>query len=200
MYHDPEINALSNVYEVLKGFNNDQIKRIINWVTGKFELDKPPDLQTVQNEVALSPQPAPEETVEPVKKRRGRKPGKVQPAAEETQPQTVPSQLKGFLKYDSLKEIFNASTSKRPGEKMLLAAAYLQEKENFKELSSYDISSSLKKIGEKVNHPSAAINSLVSKKPPLLLQTGTHGAGVKSRRKFRVTEEGLKTAKKYINE
>jgi hypothetical protein len=203
MYHDPEINALSNVHEVLKGFNNDQIKRIINWVTGKFELDKPPDLETGQREVDLSPQPAQEETVEPtvepVKKRRGRKPGQVRPVAEGTQPQPVPSQLKGFLKYDSLKEIFDASTSKRPGEKMLLAAAYLQEKENFKELSSYDISSRLKKIGEEVNHPSAAINSLISKKPPLLQQTGTHGASVKSRRKFRVTEEGLKKAKKYIN-
>ena len=199
MYHDPEINALSNVYEVLKGFNNDQIKRIINWVTSKFELDKPPDLQTGQREVDLSPQPAPEETVETVKKRRGRKPGQVRLMVGETQPQAAASGLKGFMRYDSLKEIFNASTSKRPGEKMLLAAAYLQEKENFKELSSYDISSRLKKIGEKVNHPSAAINSLISKKPPLLLQTGTHGASVKSRRKFRVTEEGLKKAKKYIN-
>ena len=104
------------------------------------------------------------------------------------------------MKYDSLQEIFNASTSKRPGAKMLLVAAYLQEKENLKELSSYDISSRLKKIGEEVNHPSAAINSLISKKPPLLLQTGTHGSSVKSRRKFRVTEEGLRTAKKYINE
>lgn len=200
MYHDPEINALSNVYEVLKGLNNDQIKRIINWVTSKFELDKPPDLPTNQREVDLSHQPAPEDTVEPVKKRGGRKPGQVRFVAEETQPQPVPSQLKGFMRYDSLKEIFNASTSKRPGEKMLLTAAYLQEKENFKELSSYDISSRLKKIGEKVNHPSAAINSLINKKPPLLLQTGTHGASVKSRRKFRVTEEGLKKAKKYINE
>jgi hypothetical protein len=199
MYHDPEINALSNVYEVLKGFNNDQIKRIINWVTSKFELDKPPDLQTDQRKVDLSPQPVLEETVEPVKKRRGRKPGQVRLMVGETQPQAAASGLKGFMRYDSLKEIFNASTSKRPGEKMLLAAAYLQEKENFKELSSYDISSRLKKIGEKVNHPSAAINSLISKKPPLLLQTGTHGASVKSRRKFRVTEEGLKKAKKYIN-
>jgi hypothetical protein len=200
MYHDPEINALSNVYEVLKVLDNDKIKRIINWVTSKFELDKTPDLQTGQREVDLSPQPAPEEIVEPVKKRRGRKPGQVRSAAEETQPRPVPLQLKGFLKYDSLKEVFNVSTAKRPGAKILLAAAYLQEKENLKDLTSYEISSRLKKIGEKVKHPSANINTLISGKPPLLMQTGKHGTSEKSRRKFRVTEEGLKTAKKYINE
>jgi len=204
MYYDPEIKALSNVYEALKGFNNDQIKRIINWVTGKFELDKHPDLKTGHREVDLSPRPAPveavEPAVEPVKKRRGRKPGEVRPMVEETQPQPVASGLKGFMKYDSLKEIFNASTIKRTGARMLLAAAYLQEKENLKELSSFVISSRLKKIGEEIKHPSATINSLIRRKPPLLLQTGTHGTSVKSRRKFRVTEEGLRIAKNYINE
>jgi hypothetical protein len=204
MHHDPEIEALSNVHEALNGLSSNQIKRIIDWVTSKFELDKPPDLEISQPEVDLSSQPVPVKTVktagEPVKKRRGRKPGHAQPMVEETQPQPVESRLTGFMKYDSLEEIFNASTTKRSGEKILLASAYLQEKENFKELSSYDISSRLKKIGEEVKHPSAAINTLISKKPPLLLQTGTHGTSVKSRRKFRVTEEGLKTAKKYINE
>jgi hypothetical protein len=204
MYKDLEINALSNVYVALKGLNNDQIKRIIDWVTGKFELDKQPDLKTGQREVDLSPPPVPveavEPAVEPVKKRRGRKPGQPQPMVEETQPQPVASGIKGFMKYDSLKEIFNASTTKRTGAKMLLAAAYLQEKESFKELSSYEISSRLKKIGEEVKHPSAAINSLIGKKPPLLLQTGTQGISLKSRRKFRVTEEGLRIARNYINE
>jgi hypothetical protein len=200
MYHDPEIKALSNVYEVLKGFNNDQIKRIINWVTGKFELDEHPDLKTGEREVDLSPQPVQPGAVEPVKKRRGRKPGQARPMVEETQVQPAASVLKGFMKYDSLKEILNASITKRTGAKMLLAAAYLQEKENLKELSSYDISSRLKKIGEEIKHPSATINSLLGKKPPPLLQTGKHGTSVKSRRIFRVTEEGLRTAKKYIDE
>ena len=35
MSPDNEINALSNVYESLKGLNNAQIKRILEWITGK---------------------------------------------------------------------------------------------------------------------------------------------------------------------
>lgn len=190
MYHDQEINALSNVYEALKGLNNDQIKRIIDWVTSKFSLDEP--------EAFTSPGEAAEPFVEPVKKRRGRKPGKEKPGVEETKP--VAAGIKGFMKYDSLKEIFSASTAKRIGAKILLVAAYLQEKENFRELSSYDVSSRLKKIGEEIKNSSVAINGLMSKKPPLLLQTGTQGTSLKSRRKFRVTEEGLRIARNYINE
>jgi hypothetical protein len=33
MPHDPEIIALSNVYEALKGLNRPGIKRIMTWVT-----------------------------------------------------------------------------------------------------------------------------------------------------------------------
>jgi hypothetical protein len=202
MYHDQEINALSNVFETLKGLNNDQIKRIIDWVNSKFNLDKPEAFIAVTREAAVSPRPSREEAaepfVEPVKKRRGRKPKTAVPGIEASQP--VASGIKGFMKYDSLKEIFSASTAKRIGAKILLAAAYLQEKENFKELSSYDVSSRLKKIGEDIKNASVAINGLMSKKPPLLIQTGTLGFGLKSRRKFRVTEAGLKVARKYINE
>ena len=202
MYHDEEINALSSVYESLKSLNNRQIKRIIDWVTSKFNLDQPEALTSDTPEAAVSPQPVPQEPaeafVEPVRKRRGRKPRKAMPGVEVSQP--VVSGIKGFMKYDSLEEIFSASTVKRIGQKILLAAAYLQEKENFKELSSYDVSSRLKKIGEEIKNASVAINGLMGKKPPLLIQTGTLGVGLKSRRKFRVTEEGLKVAKTYINE
>lgn len=201
MFHDQEINALSTVYETLKGLNNHQIKRIIDWVTSKFGLDNPEAFKAVPGEADISSQPSPEEAaqpfVEPVRKRRAGKPAAM-PETETSQP--VASGIKGFLKYDSLEEIYSASTVKRIGEKILLTAAYLQEKENFKELSSYDVSSRLKKIGEEIKNASVAINGLMNKKPPQLIQTGTLGAGLKSRRKFRVTEEGLRVARTYFNE
>jgi hypothetical protein len=42
MHPDIEINALSEVYEALKVLNHAQIKRILDWVTGKFDLDNQP--------------------------------------------------------------------------------------------------------------------------------------------------------------
>ena len=202
MYQDQEINALSSVYETLKRLDNDQIKRIVDWVTSKFNLEKPEAFEAVKREAVLSSQPslpeAAEPVLEPVKKRPGRKPRTAAPGFDVSQP--AASGIKGFMKYDSLEDVFSTATATKIGAKILLTAAYLQEKENFKELSSYEVSSRLKKIGKEIKNSSIAINALMGKKPPLLIQTGTLGTSSKSRRKFRVTEEGLKAAKNYINE
>ncbi len=207
MQPDNEIIALSNVYEALKVLNNAQIKRILAWLTSKFNLDKYPDLKAVER--AATPSPGPESSSvesaapaeEPVKNRRGRRPGKVKPvdAKPEPQPDEAPV-ITDFIKYDNFEELLLFSTANTNTAKILLAAAYLQEKRNLKEFGSYDISILFKTIGEEVRQPSSALNNLISKKPPLLLQTGTQGPGLKSRRKFRVTEEGLRIARNYIKE
>ena len=202
MYQDKEISALSNVYESLKGLNNAQIKRIIDWVTSKFNLDDQAgitDIQPGPAEPAVSEVVEPiQPVVEPVKKRRGRRPKGFRPDLEEPLPRVLLPVRKGLMKFETLDELFLASTIKTVVAKVLLAAAFLQENKNKKELSSYDISSSLKTSGQPLKNASIGINSLMSRKPPLLIQTGTFGDSKQSRRKFRVTEEGLRIARNYI--
>ncbi len=229
MSPDNEINALNNVYESLKGLNNSQIKRILEWVRGKFDLDKQPGLKSVETEAASPPAPgkipvtlfvetaAPAEepvkkrrgrrtgkaktTVASQKKRRGRRPAKVKSVEEKPGPQPAAAPvITGLIKYDNFEELLLFSTAKTNTAKILLAAAYLQENKNYKEFGSYDISVLFKEIGEEVSQPSSSLNNLMNKKPPLLFQTGTQGPGLKARRKFRVTEEGLRIARNYIKE
>ena len=194
MHTDSEINALSEVYEALKALNNAQIKRILDWVASKFDLDKQPFLKAVEREAAA---PA----GKPIKKRRGRRPGKMNPAEAIPGPQTAEGpEITGFIKYDNFEELLLFSNAHNNMAKILLAAAYLQEKKNLKEFGSYDISRLFKSIGEEVGQPSAYLNNLMGKNPQLLIQTGTQGTGEKSRRNFRVTEEGLRIARNYIKE
>ena len=224
MHHDNEIKALNDVYETLNGLDNAQIKRILVWVEDKFDLENQPDLKAVEREAASAPAvSAPVEasepeaapvkkrrgrrpgksktTAEPVKKRRGRPPAKKEPVLEETVVQPSDAAVtQRFQKYDNFEELLLFSTAKTNIAKILLAGAYLQVEKNFKEFGSYDISSLFKEIGEKIGHPSQALNYLMSKKPPLLVQTGSQGPGLKSRRNFRVTEEGLRIAGNYIKE
>ncbi|MGD2086678.1 MAG: hypothetical protein PVH61_10875 [Candidatus Aminicenantes bacterium] len=211
MEPDNEINALNSVYEAIKGLNNAQIKRILDWITSKFDLEKQPGLKAVEREAVPPPEPGPlleaspgetaEPAVERVKKRRGRRPAQAKPVVEEPvlQPAAA-SELTGFINYDNFEELLLFSNANTNTAKILLAAAYLQEKKHLKEFGSYDISKLFKSIGEEVSQPSSSLNNLMSKKPPLLLQTGTQGAGLKSRRKFMVTAAGLKTARNYIKE
>ena len=87
MHPDNEINALNDVYETLKGLDNEQIKRILVWVEDKFDLENQPYLKADEREsapvtVASAPVEASEPAAAPVKKRRGRRPGKAKTAAE----------------------------------------------------------------------------------------------------------------------
>jgi DNA-binding MarR family transcriptional regulator len=204
MIKDPEINALANVHETLKGLNNAQIKRIMDWVTSKFDLDKQPGLKASQKEVGPSSQPVPvpgeaaEPAVKTVKERRGRKPGPKKRMVEETQPQPLAGEGTGFMEHDTFQDLFFSSNAKTITAKILLAAAYLQEKKNIKEFGSSDVNALLKKIGQLVPNISASINNLMMKKPPLLIQTGKLGNSKQSRRTYSVTEEGLRIARNYI--
>lgn len=204
MLPDDEINALSEVYESLKGLNNAQRKRIINWVAGKFALDKQPDLKAGEREAEPSAEPvlagAAEVAIEPVKKRRGRPPTKAKLIGEEEQPGTAAPRIPVFAKYDSFKDLFSSSNAKTITAKILLAAAYLQEKKNIKEFGSSDLNAMMKKIGQVVQNISASINILLMKKPPLLKKAGKSGIKKHARRAYAVTEEGLRIACNYIND
>ena len=204
MSQDNEIDALSKVYDSLTGLNNAQVKRVINWIASKFELDKYPGLKAVEREVGSSLErgPAPPEsaeaTVMPGKKRRGRLPAKAKLTAEAEEPQTEAVGSPDFMKYETFAELFFASNARTITAKILLAAAYLQEKKNIKEFGSSDINAMLKKIGQVVQNISASINVLLLKKPPLLIQAKKPGSHKHARRAYNVTDAGLNIARNYI--
>ena len=229
MHPDNEIDTLNEVYESLKGLDNAQIHRILNWDEDKYDLEKHPYLKAVEREAAPSPCPGPlpvslqvkaaEPAAAPEKKRRGRRPGKakttekplkkrrgrpaaiVEPVEEEPVPQISESPLiQRFLKYDSFEDVLLFSTAHNNTSKVLLAGAYLQVKKDLKEFCSNDISSLFREIGEEISQTSPFLSNLMSKKPPLVIQTGSQGPGLKARRYIRVTEEGLRIAGNYIKE
>jgi hypothetical protein len=180
-----EINALNDVYESLSGLDNAQIKRILNWVKDRFELDKPPGLKAEEREVETE---TPKKTI-------------TKPVVDEPDAQLAESPvIQGFLKYDSFEELFLFSKANTNTVKILLAAAYLQVKMNLKEFVCNEINTLYKDLGEEVSNISSTLSNLMCKDPSLVIQTGTEGTVLKARRKFRVTEEGLRIAVNYIKE
>ena len=208
MYRDPEINALSNVNEALEGLNRDQVKRILGWVTDRFDLVITTEFLPLQHEGGGLPQPELKEAVQPVgepvalvvKKRRGRQPKTDQPGIAETQRPMTPGDAAGFSKYETIEDLFSSVKAKTFSAKILLAGAYLQVARELKEFKTFDIIAMLKKTGGKTRNISSAINGLLRKKPPVLIQTGKLGRSRRAGRSFRLTEEGLRIAQKYIDE
>jgi len=219
MYNDAEITAMSKVLEAFISLRNDQRRRIIEWITSKFGLhvyDRQPvavPMVGVDRKPAAYTEPVPaveplsgdeqpiseeaeeEEVEEPVSMEESTPaPGET----DETDKKAVPLKGLGLKRYRSIETLFLSSNVKTIVSKILLAAAYLQEKLDFNEISGFDVNSRLKKMGYGVPNISTAMNPLLKKDPPLLIQVRKDGGHKQSKRKFRVTEEGLNLARTYL--
>lgn len=172
MVYEPELQAMSQVFEALKDLDNGQRQRIINWVTDR--LKSPPTETSPSSDVSHMKD------------------------YDSSRYKTRTSGPKKIADFETVLDLFSAASVKKSTSKVLLMAAYLQERHNYKEIGSYDINFRLKRIGYKVTNISSLINGLLNRKPHLLVQVGTEEHQKRGRRKFQVTVEGLKIASGYL--
>ncbi|MCP5051216.1 MAG: hypothetical protein GY940_28885 [bacterium] len=178
MVYEPELHAMSLVFEALKDLDNGQRRRIINWVSDR--LKSPGTNESVQT-AATGKDP--------------HTPGKITKKKEDA---PAKPKKKDISDFDTVLDLFAESEVKKSTAKVLLMAAYLQERHSYKEISSYDINFRLKRIGYKVTNISSLINGLLNRKPHLLVQVGAEEHQKRGRRKYQVTKEGLKIARGYL--
>jgi hypothetical protein len=216
MQLDPEVNAMHEVLEVFKYLRQDERIRVIDWIKARFnftgeqpitetmptvkqalvetieEPDEPEEITPVSSESGIedleeSVDVAIEEPFKPLKRKVGR-------------PKAVPVETRGvnFGQFDSIEELFLVSDVKKVSQRILLAAAYIQEKGNLTEISSLDINKELKKLGYGVTNITTLINGLTKRR--LMDVTKKEGSTKQARRKFKVTLEGFKVAKQFVKE
>ncbi|MGE5342364.1 MAG: hypothetical protein ACM3SY_12885 [Candidatus Omnitrophota bacterium] len=194
--HDQEIVALSETFDALKKLDKPKIRRILNWIRDRLDIMEGKTFGEISPELSLSESPeAPLPKNKNNKKLTRNKKMKPEPA-----PKTRgKSGKKTIADYDSVNDLFKDANLKRVSDKILLMAAYLQEQQNYKELSSFDINLRLKRLGVGVPNISSSINGIMNKKVKLLEEiTKKEGNAKAMRRKYRVTEEGLKVANNYL--
>lgn len=188
MILDPEIRAMSEVLEIFKGIEHGPRKRIMEWITARFHL-----VEEVPPAAAEQAQPAVDAIEQPVAP---------QPVQETTPgfavPTPPPAPPKDDLKsYKTLADLLKVSAAKRVIDRILVAAAYLQETKDADEITSYEINSQLKKAGGGIPNISIGLNRLLEKVPQVLTATRS-GDTKQSRRRFTVTEEGISVAKRFL--
>jgi len=195
MSQDPEISAMSQTFEALKGLRRDQIRRIIHWIKDRFGLVEyriPVETAPAAAPVPIGePGPAVEVVPEVVPEPTVTEGPPAEPAAK------IP-QKKDLIDYDTVLDLFAESNVKKVSSRILLMAAYLQERHNFKEITSYDINFRLKRIGHGIQNISSSINGILKRKPQLMIELKKEGASKQARRKFKVTHEGLKAARNLL--
>lgn len=200
MVIDPEISAMERVLQLFQPLRQDQRKRIHDWLNSRFNLTGAVAKgETVEEEAKQEPAAVETDVPEATDSQKQdegsvSQPSTVEPVEEEP-PVAVSRDLKA---YDSLDDLFKVTELKRVGHRILLAAAYLQEKKNFTELTSLEINNALKQIDLGVPNITLAINRLVDKVPQVMVVTRKEGSTKQSRRNFQVTEEGVRQAMDFI--
>ena len=168
MLIDPEIEAIVKSYEVIKDLDSASKRRVITWLVNKFDLSgEMPATKGISSVMGKNSALA--------------GPGMVE--------MELPEDLTGF---ETAENLYNQIATKTEPEKVLVVAAYLQEKLHLTELGGRRINTELKRMNQGVKNITAAISSLTKKTPPLMSQNKKEGASPQAKKKYHVTEEGIK--------
>jgi hypothetical protein len=182
MTYDPEIIAISKVYEALKDLNQDQQRRILNWLMDKFDLT---EYQEEKKEMYARSQNTGREKEAVVEK---------QPVMDELPAAEEKPAVSSLKEFKSLSNLFAVLTAKRNYEKVLVVASYLQETNNLEDFNAREVNTALKKNGHHISSITVALYTLVNKKPPQVEVTRKVGKSMR----YRVTPEGIEKAKGFI--
>ncbi len=164
MENDQELSALQTAFDALKCLDDDGRKRSIEWLLQKFGI---------AHSKVVSAHP--------------------QNTMEESDGATLDIQESISLKkFNSLAEVFERPDFKTDAERALVAAAFLQEKQDLPDITGFEINKELKDLGHGVSNITLAMASSINRMPRWIIQTKKEGKGAQARKKYKVTMEGFK--------
>jgi hypothetical protein len=100
--------------------------------------------------------------------------------------------------FKSVADIFTKACPKNDIEKVLIVSAYLQETKLGSELTGREINARLNLLGHGVRNITSTIGALINRKPQLMIQTRKEGKTKQAQKKYKVTSEGLASAKEML--
>jgi hypothetical protein len=167
---DKEINAMKLALEAVKDLEPEAQKRVMKWVSDRLNL-------SVYQEI----------------------PSNTQFSSSKLGRQPLPlHDHHGLAGFDSLAELLGCTNVKTDTNRVLVAAAYEQEKNRKRELTGREINRELQHIGHRVGNVTRAIDQLKAKRPQLMIQLKKEGSTQQAKKKYRVTIEGVKAVEALI--
>lgn len=108
--------------------------------------------------------------------------------------QTVPEG-----EFETLADLFSAANPTTESEKALVIAYWFQVHEKQAEWTGFTINKELKHLGHGVSNITVALDTLISQKPQLALQTKKSGKAKQARKLYKLTAEGLKRVRQMVS-
>jgi hypothetical protein len=158
-----ELTAMTDVAKSLQPLDSEAIRRVIAWAADRFGVAA---------------------TLPAAKKAGTTTPGDMEDdAAAAEQPTST---------FEDIADLYSCTDPKNDAEKALVVAYWFQKLGGEPDFDSARINRELKHLGHGVSNITAALTSLMSKKPQLVIQTRKSGSSQQARKRYKLTNEGLK--------
>lgn len=100
--------------------------------------------------------------------------------------------------FGSIEDLFSHVDPKDTSDKVLVVASFLQVNHQKPDLTGIEINRALRDLGHGVKNITNAIQSLIDRKPKLMIQTRKTGTTKQAKKKYKVTSEGLKRVREML--
>ncbi len=97
-----------------------------------------------------------------------------------------------------LAAFYHAASPKTDTEKVLTVAYWLQKTQGLTDVESFGVNSELKQLGFGVGNVTRAFDNLMAMRPQPVMQTRKSGNTKQGRKKFRVTDIGMRTVERML--
>lgn len=100
--------------------------------------------------------------------------------------------------FEDVATLYDRANPKTDAEKAIVVGYWFQEIEGKSELGSQEINTQLKHLGHGVKNITSALSDLIKRKPRLVIQVQKSGKSQQARKKYKITNEGVKFVKKML--
>jgi hypothetical protein len=100
--------------------------------------------------------------------------------------------------HDSLPDLYAAVSPASDADRALVVGYWFQVLQGEQDLDGFQINKELKHLGHGVSNITTALSSLIERKPQLVIQTRKSGNSKQARKRYRLTDAGIKAVERMI--
>jgi hypothetical protein len=174
---DPELAAMTTILHALEPLDEATRIRILIWIANRLEVNI--DHSSKHNSPKIFD------------------PGNE--AREESLEDKTEEKSANQRHFSDLAELFDAASPNTDADKALVAAYWEQVCNKSESFESQPINSGLKNLGHGIKNITNALTTLKSKRPSLVIQLQKSGKAQQARKRYKLTEAGIKAVEAMIS-
>jgi hypothetical protein len=124
----------------------------------------------------------------------------VAPASASTQSGSAAQLDDRKSKYESLADFYAAVAPDQVNDKALVIGYWMQTMQGSGDFDAQSVNKELKNLGHGVANITSAFDSLIARKPQMVIQTKKSGTTRQARKLYRLTIEGQRAVERMLNE